>query len=49
MPEITKIQVQPLKRLNEVNTEIAMKVLVRTQEQLAVNEYCYLTNLLAHK
>ena len=49
VPELTLIEMKPFERLNEVNSTIAMNVLARTQQQLAVNENCYLTNLLAHK
>lgn len=49
MEELTSIELKPFKRLNEVNTDVAMNVLARTQQQLAVNENSYLTNLLAHK
>jgi hypothetical protein len=49
MPELTQIEMRPFERLNEVNTILAMKVLARTQQQLAVNENCYLTKIIAHK
>ena len=49
MDELSTIELKPFKRLNEVNTDLAMNVLARTQQQLAVNENSYLTNLLAHK
>ena len=49
MPELTILEMKPFERLNEINTSLAMKVLARTQQQLAVNENCYLTNSLMHK
>jgi hypothetical protein len=49
MPELTIVEMKPFERLNEVNSTIAMNVLARTQQQLAVNDNCYLTKLLAHK
>jgi len=47
--ELSAIEIKPFKRLNEVNSELAINVLSRTQQQIAVNENCYLTNLLAQK
>tara|TARA_B110000503_G_C7145492_1_gene412744 strand:+ start:1503 stop:1838 length:336 start_codon:yes stop_codon:yes gene_type:complete len=49
MDELSTIELNPFKKLNEVNTDLAMNVLARTQQQLAVNENSYLTNLLARK
>lgn len=47
--QLTSIQLKPLYRLEEINTELAMNVLSRTQQQLAVNENCYLTSLLLQR
>lgn len=49
LTELTAIELKPFQRMNEINSELAMNVLSRTQQQLAVNENCYLTNLLAYK
>tara|TARA_R110002096_G_scaffold238027_3_gene429337 strand:+ start:31449 stop:32552 length:1104 start_codon:yes stop_codon:yes gene_type:complete len=41
--ELSEIEISSLKQLNKLNPDIAMNVLARTQQQVAVNENCYLT------
>lgn len=49
MDELTAIEYKTFERLPEVNMEIAMNVLSRAEQQLAVNENCYLTALILQK
>ncbi len=46
MPELTKVEMKAFQRLNEINAVLAMNVLARTQQQLALNENCYLSSML---
>lgn len=41
--ELVAIEINPFKQLHELKPELAMSVLARAQQQIAVNENCYLT------
>lgn len=49
LPELSKIEKTPLDNLDKVNVEIAMNVLARIQQQLAINENTFITNTLIMK
>ena len=43
LTELVAIEINPFERLHELKPELAMSVLARAQQQLAINENCYLT------
>jgi hypothetical protein len=49
VPELSSIENTPLSNLDKVNVEVAMNVLARIQQQLAVNENTFITKTLISK
>lgn len=49
LDNLSPIEVDPLYHLEVLRPEMAMNVLARAQQQLAVNETCYFTSLLTNK
>ena len=49
VPTLSSIEKEPLANLDKVNVEVAMNVLARIQQQLAINENTFITNTLVRK
>lgn len=47
--EISLLNKEDIKRIEQINVELAMNTLARLQQQIAVNENCYLTSKLTAK